>query len=108
MQSLLEPSLMLATDFDRVAPKTRMKARTLAIARAVLVDGKAVSVLAKESKLTNARIGQIRDQFFAAYLRCSMYPPDWVRATVCAPPEKLAEFLTEVERERLQFFSPKA
>ena len=47
----------------------------------------------------------IRDKVFTTYLRNSMFPPDWVRASICAPKELLDRFLKEVERERIKHFS---
>jgi len=105
MQQMLDSYRIPAADFERVARNTRLKEKSVVIAREILVEGKDMAEVAARYQLTRQRVMAIRDKFYSAYLRNSMFPPDWVRASVCAPQEMLNRFLTEVERERIKYFS---
>lgn len=105
MQKIKKQFLITPEDFEKVAKKTRMKDVTLEIARSLLVDGEDMVAMARKHSLTPQRIMTIRDNFFNRYLREHMFPPNWVRATVCAPPEMLEKFLADVEAERIEYLS---
>jgi hypothetical protein len=105
MQQMLDSYRIPVGDFDRVARNTRLTEKSLVIAREILVEGKDMAEVASRYQLTRQRVMAIRDKVFSAYLRNSMFPPDWVRASVCAPQEMLNRFLTEVEQERIKYFS---
>lgn len=105
MQKINKQFLISPDDFEKVAKKTRMKEVTLAIARSLLVEGEDMAAMSRKHGLTPQRIMTIRDDFFNRYLREHMFPPSWVRASVCAPPEMLEKFLADVEAERIQYLS---
>jgi hypothetical protein len=108
MQQMLDSYRIPEADFERVARNTRLTEKSLQIAREVLVDGKDLAEVAPRYQLTRQRVMAIRDKFFSAYLQNSMFPPDWQRASVCAPREMLDRFLAEVEQERIKYFSQKS
>lgn len=105
MQQLVDSYRLPASDFERVARHTRLTPKSLAIAREVLVEGKEMAEVGTRHHVTRQRVMAIRDRFYSAYLHNSMYPPGWVRASVCAPKEMLDSFLTTVEQERIKYFS---
>lgn len=107
MQQMLDNYRIPEADFERVARNTRMKEKSLQIAREVLIDGKDMAEVSARYNLTRQRVLAIRDTFFSAYLQNSMFPPDWQRASICAPREMLERFLAEVEQERIRYFSHK-
>lgn len=77
--------LMTPEEFDSLAPRLgRMTPESVAIARAVLVDGIPKFVVAQQRKLTKPRVGAIVDRVLAA---AQGVPRDWVRVEVWLPPE---------------------
>lgn len=107
MQPLADMYRLPEEDFGRVAEQTRMKERSLRVAREVLVEGKGLSEVADRYGMKRQQVLAIRNRFFAEYLQSSMFPPKWVRATVCAPQDMLDKFMVDVEQERIKYFSQK-
>ncbi|CAJ3264820.1 TrfB-related DNA-binding protein [Burkholderia pseudomallei] len=107
MQPMTDTYRLPEEDFGRVAAQTRMKERSLQVAREVLVEGKGLSEVGERHGMKRQQVLAIRNRFFSEYLQSSMFPPKWVRASVCAPQEMLDRFLAEVEQERIKYFSQK-
>lgn len=107
MQPLADMYRLPEEDFIRVADQTRMKERSLQVAREVLVEGRGLSEVGERHGMKRQQVLAIRNRFFAEYLQSSMFPPKWVRATVCALQDLLEKFMVEVEQERIKYFSQK-
>ena len=88
--------LMTTDEFDSLGARLgRMTPESVAIARAVLVDGLPKFVVAQQHKLTKPRVGAIVERVLAA---AQDVPKDWVRVEIWLPPE-LVQQVREMEAQ---------
>lgn len=83
---------MTNDDFDRLSARTRMKARSIGIARAVLVDGATVAEAARAAGVSH----QTAREAVARIRREAGYPDDWETRTVTLPPDDM-DAVQEIE-----------
>jgi hypothetical protein len=87
---------MTAEEFDNLGERLgRMAPESVAMARAVLVDGLPRATVAQQHGLTKPRVTAIVDRVLAA---AQDVPRDWVRVEVWLPPE-LAQQVREMEAQ---------
>ena len=90
---------MTADDFDKVIRLfPRFTEHKAAIARAVLVDGTAQAVLAREHDIIRQTVSQAVNMVWGAYVETLAPPPDWIVSTVCLPRDKMA-LVVDIEEE---------
>lgn len=76
---------MTAEEFDSLGERLgRLTLESVAIARAVLVDGISKFVVAQQHNITKPRVGAIVERVLVA---AQDVPRDWVRVGVWLPPE---------------------
>lgn len=94
-------------EFAKIASKKRMLKRSLGVAHAIVVEGRGVTEAAEQAGMSKQQALEIKKRFYSGYLENLVFPPDWTKTSVCAPQNMLDRFLTEVERERMKYFSKK-
>lgn len=95
-------------EFAQIASKKRMLERSLSVARAIIVEGRGVTDAAEQARMSKQQALEIKKRFYAGYLENLVFPPEWIKTSVCAPQNMLDRFLIEVERERMKYFSQKS
>lgn len=95
-------------EFAQIASKKRMLERSLRVAREIVVEGRGVTEAAEQLGMSKQQALEIKKRFYAGYLENLVVPPEWVKTSVCAPQNMLDRFLTEVEQERMKYFSRKS
>ncbi|WP_197343461.1 TrfB-related DNA-binding protein [Ralstonia pseudosolanacearum] len=94
-------------EFEQIASKKKMMERSLQVAREIVVEGRGVTEAAEQSGMSKQQALEIKKRIYAVYLENLLVPPDWVKASVCAPQDMLDRFLAEVEQERIKYFAQK-
>lgn len=95
-------------EFTQIASKKRMLERSMVVARAIVVEGRGVTEAAEQAGMSKQQALEIKKRFYSAYLEKLVFPPEWIKASVCAPKNMLDRFLIEVERERIKYISQKS
>jgi hypothetical protein len=82
---------MNADDFDRLAARTRLQARALRMARAVLVDGVGPSEAGRREGCSHEAARAAAARVVRELRIEGGYPPGWRAVTVMVPPDVAAE-----------------
>lgn len=90
------------TEFEGIRPHlSQMKARSIQIARAVLVDGAKQSDLAEEHGITSKAVSQMVGTVWKAFMEHGSRPEGWVKLNVTLPPE-MAVAVKQMEKAALE------
>jgi hypothetical protein len=74
-----------ATEFDEAVASTRISAKNVMLAKAVLVDGLPVGAVADDVGITHQAVSGLVGRIWNIYCRLNGLPPDWRRVTVTVP-----------------------
>lgn len=94
-----------ADEFEFAVRKLRLQERTVALARAVMVDGARVTDLAGAEGVTYQRISNTVRRIFETHLQAIGYPSDWQKVDVTVPPalaEQMTAMAVEAQEEYLR------
>lgn len=87
---------LTAAEFNAACAGRRFTERGRQIAYEQLVEGTPPEVVATRYRISRNRAFVLRKQVYSAHLEASNYPPDWVTATLTAPPDALRAFQKQV------------
>lgn len=95
---MANPQRMTVDEFERLRPRLgRVSPASVAIARAVLVDGLTLSEAGQRNGLTRQRVHGIVKRFQIA---AELVPPNWKRVEVWLPPALAAEVEEMAQKAR--------
>ena len=92
---------MKLDDFHRYASRTQLKARSLGIARAVLVDGVSIPQAARDAGVQYETARAAVARIVREYRSEGGYPPDWETRTLSLPRDDM-ERVAEIEDRALK------
>lgn len=83
----------------------QMQSKSFDLAYELLVEGKALSSVAKSYGVTRQRALAIRNKIYASYIL--LVPEGWKWAQICAPQQMIERFQEEINAERAKHFQAK-
>ena len=92
---------MTNDEFDRYAARTRLKQRSLDIARAVLVNGQTMAQAARAAGVSHQTARAAVARIVREYRADGGYPPDWQTRTVTLPRDDMYD-VREIEDRALR------